>query len=205
MINSFQEITTYSGFDYKDYLGQISLLHIFESIFKEYEDIELCAKIIRYIAYTHSIESNKISVGGDRRKELYRVFKEMGIPDEEPNAEYPRNYYEEIVLLKNEAIVKSIQLWLQHKDNRQLEYLFTLQNAYVQQQSAALKDIRKSTGEIDYDQKYKCIGYMMELKKMIKDAESELQQNNPKLKEAYEEIKQSAVKSNTIGVEHYAK
>lgn len=208
MINSFQEVSTLSGDDFRDHLGKISLDHIFDPVFKEYAyDPPLCMKIVKYIAYGNSIESNKISVGGDRRKELYKIFRDLEIQNSGTEPLFPdiqRNYYDEIVLLGNDAIVESIIRWLKHKDNRQLEFLFTLQNAYVQQQAASLKEIKKSSGEVDYDQKFKCIGYMMDLKNKIKDAESELQQNDPKLKEAYEEVKQSRAKFPSMGVESKA-
>lgn len=193
MINAFFEVTQYSGFDYAEYLEKLNILRIFDPIFKEYEDHDLCKKIVKYIVYTHSLESDKLSIGGDRRKEVSKVFKDLKIPDE---------YYEDLVLVNNIAVIKSAQRWMEYKDNKQIEYLFTLENAYVQQQAAALKDIRKATGEIDYDQKMRCVENMTELKKMIKDAESELQQNHEKLKEAYKEVSKAA-KKNTASVEDF--
>lgn len=208
MINSFQEISIFSGDDFRDHLGRISLDHIFDPLLKEYGyDPALCVKIIKYIAFGNSIESDKISVGGDRRKELHKIFRYLDIPNEGVDPKFlsiKRNYYEEIVLLSNDSVAESIIRWLKHKDNRQIEFLFTLQNAYVQQQAASLKEIRKSSGEVDYDQKFKCIGYMMDLKNKIKDAESELQQNDPKLKAAYEELKQAKQKAPVMGVENHA-
>jgi hypothetical protein len=188
MVNSFFETVTYAGDDYAEYLEKLNIISIFEPIFKAYEDPELCKKIVKYVAYTHSLESDKLSVGGDRRKEVTKVFKDLSIPDE---------YYEDLVLLRNSAVIKSAQRWMQYRDNRQIEYLFTLQNAYAQQQAASLKDIKKSTGEVDYDQKQRCIEHMTELKQMIKDAESELQQNHEKLKEAYKEVTRAAKKKTT--------
>ena len=193
MINSYFETVTYTGDDYAEYLEKLNIISIFEPIFKEYEDPELTKKIVKYVAYTHSIESDKLSVSGDRRKEVSKVFKELDIAD---------NYYEDLVLLKNPAVIKSVQRWMNYKDNRQIEYLFTLQNAYVQQQAAALKDIKKSTGECDFDQKMRCIEHMTELKQMIKDAESELQQNHEKLKEAYKEVNKASMKK-TASVEDF--
>lgn len=208
MINSFQEITIFDGSDFRDHLGKVNLDHIFDPVLKEYVyDPGLCVRIIKYIAFSNSIESNKISVGGDRRKELHKIFRDLEFPQEGVDPLFPnikRAYYDEVVLMGNESVVESIIRWLKHKDNRQLEFLFTLQNAYVQQQAAALKEIKKSSGEVDYDQKYKCIGYMMDLKLKIKDAESELQQNDPKLKEAYEDVKQAKKTNSTTGVENYA-
>jgi|ERR1700722_4508375 len=196
MVNNFSEITTHSGFDFEDYLSQLNLISIFEPVFKEFTDKEIAKKVIKYIAYSHSLESNKITVGGDRRKELSVIFKDLQIP---------ANYYEDLVLLNNRAVIKSVQSWMQRQDNRQVEYLFTLQNAYVQQQTASLEPLKKADGiSIDYNQKMDCIEHMTELKKMIRDAESELQQNHEKLKEAYNEVK-NAAKRNTISPIDYAK
>lgn len=196
MINGYFELVNSNDDDFENFLAQLNLFRIFESVFQEYDDRELSKKIILYVAYTHTLESNKISVGGDRRKECHQVFKELKIPDE---------YYDDVVLLNSSSVLKSVQLWMQYQDSRQIEYLFTIQNAYMQQQAAALKDIKKSTGEVDYDQKQRCIEHMTELKKMIKDAESELQQNHEKLKEAYQDIKKASKIKNTIGPESFAK
>lgn len=196
MINPFFEIVNHSGFDFKEYLEALNLLSIFEPVFLEYTDMEVAVKIVKYIAYSHSLESNKLTVGGDRRKELNTIFKDLKIKDE---------YYDDCVLLKNRAVIKSVQLWMQKQDNKQIEYLFTLQNAYVQQQTASLEPLKKTDGvSIDYNQKMDCIEHMTQLKKMIRDAESELQQNHEKLKEAYNEVKKSS-KRNTISPVDYAK
>jgi hypothetical protein len=108
-------------------------------------------------------------------------------------------------MLNNMAIVKASQNWMRAQDSRQLEYLLTLQELYVQQQTAALQPLKKADGiNIDYDQKQKCMEHMTDLKKMIVDAESELQQNNPKLKQAYEEVRQARQKAPTTGPADYA-
>jgi hypothetical protein len=207
MINAFQEITSFEGENFNDHLAEITLFTIFEPVFTEYMDPAFCKKVVLYIVYANSVDSSKIGVGNDRRRELNKIFKDLDIPSKGPHPFDPdmgeRNFYDEIVLMMNPAVVSSLERWLQHKDNQQLEYLFTLKNAYVQHQSAALRDIRKASSEIDYDQKFKCIEYMMKLKKMIADAESELQQNNPKLKQAYEEFRQAKQKAPTTGPADY--
>jgi hypothetical protein len=194
MINLYSEIVDYDGVNFQNHLERIGAMIVFEPIIKEYEDNLLQVKVAKYIAFTHSIESPKLSVGGDRRKEVAAVFKELSIEDE---------YYQDLILLKNKNVLKSVQLWMEKKDNRQFEYLLTLQNAYVQQQTASLDMLRKGdTLNIDYDQKFKCIEYMTDLKKMIKDAESELQQNDPKLKEAQKEVRKAT--KFVLGPENFA-
>jgi hypothetical protein len=207
MINAFQEIVSFDGENFNDHLAEITLFTIFEPVFEDYQDPVFCKKVVLFIVYANSVDSSKIGVGTDRRRELNKIFKDLEIPAKGPHPFDPdmgeRNFYDEIVLMINPAVVTAIERWLQHKDNRQLEYLFTLKNAYVQHQSAALRDIRKANNEVDYDQKFKCIEYMMKLKKMIADAESELQQNDPKLKQAYEEVRQAKVKAPVTGPADY--
>jgi hypothetical protein len=196
MISQFSEVVEHDEGDYKEHLDKVALLHIFEPIFDEYKDIDVCKKIIKFIAYAYSIYSSKISIGGDRRKEKSGIFKTLEIPVE---------LYQDVVLLNNMSIVKASQNWMRSQDNRQLEYLLTLEELYVQQQTAALQPLKKSDGiSIDYDQKQKCIEHMTDLKKMISDAESTLQQNDPKLKQAYEEVKTAKQKIKTLGPEAYA-
>lgn len=198
MISLFQEIISFDGVNFQDHCERIGVSYIFEPIFTSttYDDNELHIKMAKYIALTHSIESQKLTMSGDRRKEIHAVFKELGIEDE---------HYNGIVLLKDRDVLKAVQLWMAKQDSRQAEYLFTLQNAYIQQQTAALDNLKKSDGlNTDYDQKFKCVEYMAELKKMVKDAESELHQNNPQMKETYQEVKRAAAKF-TIGPETYAR
>jgi hypothetical protein len=198
MISLYNEIISFDGVNFQDHCQRIGVFGVFEPIFSstEFDDNLLHIKIAKYIAFSHSIESTKLTISGDRRKEIRAIFKELDIPE---------SLYDEIVLLKNKSVLKSAQLWMQKMDSRQAEYLLTLQNAYVQQQTASLDNLKKPDGiSTDYDQKFKCIEYMTELKKMVKDAESELQQNDPKMKEAYQEVKKAAAII-TMGIETVAK
>lgn len=194
MVNGFHETVSFDG-DYEEIFDKFNFIRIFDPIFKSFPDKQEAGRIVKYIAYAFSLESNKITVSGDRRKETQDIFNELKIK---------KDLYTDVVLLQNNEILKSVQAWCKFQDSAQLEYLFTLKQAYVQQQSAAISPLKKSDGvNIDFDQKQKCIEHMRELKQWIKDAESELQQNNPKLKEAYKDILQGLKKtgSNTMGLE----
>jgi hypothetical protein len=198
MINAFSEITAYDGLNFQEHLKNLNLFHLFEPIFtsNNFEENELHIKIIQYIAFAFSIESPKLSLGGSWRKEASLIFKDLGIDDK---------YYDEVVILKSKEVLECVQAWMRYKDSRQIEYLFTLQTAYTQQQKASLENLKKADGvSTDYDQKMKCIQHMTELKGMVKDAESELQQNDVKLKESYMEVKKAAAKY-TVGPETFAK
>lgn len=198
MVDLFTEVIKFEGVNFVDHLERLGIYFVFETVMESdyFDDNVLKIKVCQYVAYGHSIESRRITMGGDRRKELSDIFKFLGIDSK---------FYDSIVLMKNPAVVKSIQRWLDKKDSRQIEFLFTLNNAYVQQQAGSLADLKKSDLiNTDYDQKFKCIEHMTDLKKMIKDAESELQQSDPKLKEAYQDVKKAASKV-TVGIEHFSK
>lgn len=198
MINLYQEITQFDGVNFHDHLKRIGAFDIFEPILNssEFNDNTEQIKVCQYVVYTHSMESPKIYVGGDRRKMLSSVFKSLSLDDK---------LYQPLVCLESVEVVGAVKKWLDRQDDKQLSFLFTLQNAFVQQQTASLSVLRKSTGEVDYDQKMRCINHMIELKKMIKEAESELQQNDPKLKQAYEEVRSASKKTNTLGIENFAR
>lgn len=198
MVNLFSEIVNFDGVNFQDHLKRLNVFHVFDAVFtsKLFADNYLQIKVIQYIVYTHSLDSQKLSLGGDRRKECAKIFKDLEIPDD---------YYEFIVMLGSKDVLDCVQAWMKHQDNKQIEYLFTLQTAYIQQQKASLEMLKKSDGiTVDYDQKMECIRHMTELKKMVKDAESELQQNDVKLKEAYQEVKKAGAKF-TISPENFAR
>jgi hypothetical protein len=72
-------------------------------------------------------------------------------------------------------------------------------------QIASVSDLKKSSGEIDYDTKFKCATYSKELLQMIKDLEQELIQNDMKLKEGVSEVKAASRKvKQTFGAENFA-
>lgn len=196
MINLYQEITQFDGVNFHDHLKRIGAFDIFEQILNssEFNDNTEQIKVCQYVVYTHSMESPKIYVGGDRRKMLSSVFKSLSLDDK---------LYQPLVCLENFDVISVVKKWMDKQDDKQLQFLFTLQNAFVQQQTASLAMLPKSSGGVDYDQKMRCIEHMVELKKMIKDAESELQQNDPKLKQAYEEVKMAGKRSSTLSVEDF--
>lgn len=177
--------------NYEFLFEQYLFVKIFKPIWDLYEDKSIPTGIIRFIVFGFSIESPHITVSGDRRNELAAIFKHIEIED---------NYYRDVVLFEEETIKLCTQKWLEFQDNAQLEYLLTLKSSYIQQQSGSLSLLKKADGvNIDYDQKHKCIEHMRELKIWIKEAEQELIQNNPKMKESYKIVGLDNTKRNSRG------
>lgn len=197
MTNAYYEIVSHEG-DYRNIFDKYLFLKIFEPIIEYFEDVDTATKVIKFIVYGFSLESTKLTVTGDRRKELVAIFNEL---------EIDKKLYKEVVLLENGIILSCSQKWLIYQDNAQLEYLFTLEQAYIQQQTASISPLKKSDGvNIDYDQKQKCIEHMRELRKWIKEAQAELIQSNAKMKEAYKDVGvDNTKKSQGKGIESYMK
>lgn len=190
MINPYFEIITKEEDNFKDFLERVRLLDIFKEIFDTFPEMDLCKKIVKFITYAYSLESDKISTSGDRRVEKKRIFDSIGLKGKE---------IEELVLnLEAPSVIICIEKWLAFQDNDNFNYLVTLKENYVQQQRGSLLPTT------DYNQKQKCVEHMNSLRKMIKEATSELIQNSEKLKEAHVEVRKAAKKHNTTGIEAFA-
>lgn len=197
MINASQEIVNYGGDDFQDYLTRLALIEIFEPVFKEYP---LYAKeIIRYIVYTNSIDSELIVLGADWLQTKKRIYEHCNLPPKE-------DMLQDVIFLKSDFIKSSALKWLEFQDDETFSELLMLKNLKVEMQLSANSEIRKASGEIDYDQKMKNAEYSIKLTNLIKDTQLNLIQNNAKLKEAHKDAGQNARKTkSSFGVESFAK
>lgn len=115
-----------------------------------------------------------------------------------------RDLYEALVLLKNDAVVETVHRWMNMQDSEIHAEMCMIKDLKMELQISSNTPIKKSSGEIDYDQKYKNSSYVTELRKKIRDLESEFIQNNIKLKDAVKEFKSTRKSKSTIGVEKFA-
>jgi hypothetical protein len=175
-------VVSYEENNWEEYLDRILLIHVFSPVIKEYSNRDTLRGVIRYIAYAYSVDSDKIILGRDWKKNKQEIFEFVLIKPESKS-------YEDLVLLKNEAVVESIHRWVDFQQNESFAQLQILKDLRVEMQISCLSEIKKSSGEIDYSQKYLNATYANELKTMIKDLESELIQNNQKLKDAVKEAR----------------
>lgn len=197
MISPFHSLISYEENEWEDYLDKILLLDIFMPVIKDYQDREVLKCVIRFIAYAYSHDSDKIILGQEWKKNKQQIFEYVMVKPEKTS-------YEDLVLLKRKSVVDSIHNWMSFQDKDTFTQLQVLKDLRVEMQVSSLTNILKSSGEVDYDQKYRNAGYASELKKMIKDLESELIQNNQRLKDAVREVKIAKSKV-TIGPESFSK
>lgn len=193
MVNAYSELISYDGFDWEDYLNRICLIDIFKDLIPLFKDKDALTQGIRYIVWTYSNQSDCITLGTDWHENKKRIFYKTLLPD---------SYFQDLVELKNPIIVETIKRWIEFQDDATFSQLTMLKELKLEMQQSANSKILKSSGEIDFDQKFKNAGYVNDLKKDIDDLEQELIQNSPKLKEGVKEVRTKA--KNTIGAESFA-
>jgi hypothetical protein len=198
MIQAFHEIVSYDGDDWQEFLDKCLVIDIFTPVIKEYQDIQKLKSVIRYILYTYSQQSDKIILGMEWQKNKQQIFEFVQVKPE-------KGLYEDLVLLKNDAVLLTVQRWLDHQDGDSFKQLQTLKDLRVEMQLSSISKIIKSSGEVDYTQKFLNAEYANKLKVMIKDLESELIQNDSKLKDAVKEFShENGKRKNSRNVGSYA-
>lgn len=193
MISAYSEILAYSGDEWEDYLTKICLIDIFKDLIPLFKDKEALTQAIRYIVMCYSKDSDCVVLGTDWVSNKKRIFDKVLIH---------KDYYQDLILLENGIVIKTIQRWLSFQDSAVYSQLIMLKDLQQEMQDSANSSIKKANLEIDYDQKFKNAKYVNELKIMIDDLEQELIQNNPKLKEATKELSKAKAK-NTLGLEAF--
>jgi len=195
MITGYDELISYEEDEWEDYLNQICLIDIFKDFIKLFKDRSVLRQAIRYVVWTYSKNSDCIVLGTDWLENKKRVFDKCLLPKE---------YFEDLVLLQNRIVVSTIQRWIDFQDSNIWANLMSLKDLMVEMRVSSNSKIMKSSGEVDYSQKYLNATYVKDLGKMIDDLEQELIQNSPKLKEAARELSRFKSHKNTIGVETFA-
>lgn len=196
MINAFNSLTEYKFEDWEQYLDNLMLYEIFEDVIKAYPNKSHLKTVIRYILYAYSVESDKVQIGADWEDNKKRIYDFV-------HGQQNKELLDQLVYLQHPAVTKTVHKWLEHQDMPVYKSLQSLKDLRLEMQLACNSPLRKNTGEIDFDQKFKNTQHIKELDKMIKDLESELIQNSPKLKEAVREVKTTGEK-NSRSVGSYA-
>lgn len=193
MTLAYQQLTTYEEDNWNEFLNKICLIDIFKDLFQVVEKSDF-KYAVKYIAYCYSIDSDAIVLGTEWYANKLKIYS---------RSELPEIYSEYFLQLKNDIVLNVINRWLEFQQSDTWMQLMVLKDLKIEMQLSANSSIKKSSGEIDFDQKYKNANYATDLTKKIKDLEMELIQNSPKLKEAVMEVK-NASKSQKITPEKFA-
>lgn len=197
MISPYSEIINYEEDNWQEFLERVCLIDIFMPVIKSYQDLNTLKCVIRYIVYAYSQSSDKIVLGMEWQKNKQLIFEFVLAKPE-------KSIYEDLVLLKNTAVVEAIHKWLDFNDRDVFTQMQVLKDLRLEMQLSCVTDIKNASGEINYDQKYRNAEYAVKLKDKIKELEQEVIQNNVKMKDAVREVKTTKSKS-TIGPESFSK
>ena len=212
MINAYDEINRYSGTDWDDFLERASLLSIFEPVLERYKDAGLRKSIITFIARVYTRTSPHIVEGMEWTSNKKKVFESLLIH---------QDIFHELVRFENkkaltdiydseeyaekekdiDALKLSINRWLNFQNSDTFVMLCVMRDVKIEMQVSATGKIRKSGGEIDYDQKFKNTQHALQLRTMISDLEKELIENDDRLKEGVRELRKETKKSDTFSIE----
>jgi hypothetical protein len=191
MISAYASIVSYQHDDWEEYFDRIAMIEIFKPVIDFYKEDKVKLKcVIQYILHCYSVESDKVKIGLDWQKNKLEIFEDTCMPLKE--------LMDDTVYLKNYSVITVINSWLQFQDSEVFAELCMLKDLKLEMQLSATSIIRKSSGEIDYDQKYKNSTYVTELRKKVRDLESEFIQNNVKLKDAVKEFKTATKSKSTL-------
>jgi len=191
MIRPYHSILSYSGEFWREFLESIYLLDIFSDLLEEFNDPEKFTRVIHYILYTYSIASDRIISGMDTEKNKKSNFSYCRLAEDE---------WQQIGMLQSPAVLKAVMGWLKYQDQEVFTQLSLLKDLKTEMQISSVSTIKKSSGEIDFDQKFKCATYALDLRRMIRDLENELLQNSPALAELVKEVK-AVKKAQVTGIE----
>lgn len=195
MVSAYNEIISYDGDEWEDFFYKICLIDIFMDFIKLFKDKAVLKQAINYILFAYSKDSDCIILSMDWLENKKKIFERTMLQDV---------YFQDLVLLRNPIVVQTIHRWLSFQDSAVFSRLTMLKELQVEMQQSSTSKILKSSGEIDFDQKFKNACYVKDLGKMIDDLEQELLQNDSRLKDAVREVRTAVKTKNTIGVETFA-
>lgn len=198
MISAYQHLIRYSGNDWEAHIESISLNDVFGGLLKEYTDRGDFGCIIKYVLYAYSSESDMLIIGSDWIKTKRKIFERCSVMPKD-------SFYEDLIHLKNKIVLDCIQKWLDYQDEAVFTLLQTLKDLMAELQMSCLTEIKKSSGEIDYTQKYLNAGYVADLRNRIKDLESELIQTSALLKDSVKEFREAKRANKSFGLETFFK
>lgn len=215
MTNIYSSLVAVESNDgFEDYLRRIHIIDIFKDVFVAFPIHAL--KIIKFIVYAYSVESELLYVqGGTWNKMSKTICEKVGFDDEVLNVD---------MLLDNEHVRASINKWLQFQSDDNFVQYVTFRDLRRQYLEAALfplpkyKSLNASTdvnvdGNSDayarmknmIDAKMNAAKFANELLDMMREALNKFVQKHPKLKESISALDTSVSKRQTASVEDFLK
>ena len=197
MINPNFAITSFEeDFGFEEYLKKVHLFEIFAEIFEQYPTDAL--GIIKFIAWSYGMDSEMLATAGNSwSKVATQIFERSNLP---------QALWNDVGLLEGEVVQSAVQKFLRYQNDENWTQFITYRDLRRQMLSSSLASIKKSSGEVDYEQKMANAQHSQKLLEMMNDAKDIFVQNNPKLKSSVEAFNKATEKNKvTRNVGSYAK
>lgn len=215
MINNYSEVINYDEGDeyFDEFLKRVYLIDIFKVILEDYPNKETFFKIVKFILYGFSLESEMLTTNGlDWGKISLNIFKKIDLDEE---------LYDEVGLLGNSKVREATHRWVQLQNDENYSQFVSYRGLRQQFLSVAALPMppiehtdpvtNKKSVDLDAYAKIKSIveGKMTavenaeELLTKMNDSKSAFIQNHPKLKTSINTFNNVASKKNTATVEDF--
>jgi len=184
MINPYQLLVKQEEEDFEEYLRKVHLIDIFKPLLEEFGDPELFKGVVKFIALGFSMDSDMLQTQGNTWGSVVEIiYEKSGLPDDRNEKD---GIYNAVCLLQSDNVLDCIERWLRHQNSENWTQYIHYRDLRRQMLSLSLSDMKKATGEIDIEAKYKSAIYSKELLKMMEDARDGFIQNHPKLRGSVE-------------------
>lgn len=198
MINPVSTITSFNGDDFENYLNQNALLGVFEHLLLDEDISPYASSVAKYIVWGYGMDSNMLSTEGYNWGKVSQIiFAKANLPEE---------LYAAVVELKSEAVIRSIQEFLDYQNDENWTQYCTYRDLRAQMLISAVGEIKNASEETNYEQKMKNAIHSQTLLSMMNVAKETFIQNHVKLKgsvEAFNRVVQNKEKI-TRSPAHYA-
>lgn len=206
MVHIYGSLINYESDDsFEDYLKKLHIISIFEGVFLAFP--EHAIKIVKFILYAYSIESEMLATqGGTWEKTVKKIYSKIGLNADSVDIG---------MILSNEKVRVSIQRFLQFQDEENFTQWCTYRDLRRQFLEAALFPLPKYQGvEAKDSEAYARMKSMIDAKmsaaensrdllKMMEDAKAAFIQNSDKLKDSVKAFHNNGKKNNTTSVEDF--
>lgn len=200
MINPFQAIVK-EDYDFlEELLIKMGILNIFKPIFEAYPDNDISKKVVKFILYGYSIDSDMLLMQGNTwGKVALEIYEKVNLPED-------KDFMLEIIDLKKPQLVETVNNWLYFQNDENWAQYITYRDLRHQMLTSSLSDIKTANGtEINYEQKMKNAIHSQTLLQMMNEAKETFIQNNSKLKSSVQTFnKATQANRNSRNVASYA-
>jgi len=199
MINALVSIVSYNGDDFGEYLDKIHLSDIFGPLLLDEKVGPYASSIAKYIVWGYGMDSDMLSTEGYNWGKLSQLIF--------TKAKLPADLFEDVVELKNDAVIDAIQNFLDYQNDENWVQYCTYRDLRAQMLKSAVGSILNASEETNYEQKMKNAIHSRDLLSLMNVAKETFIQNHGKLKgsvEAFNRVVQNKEKT-TRSVAHYAK